>query len=126
MVCYNNKLTSCPTISFKDFVNQYDIDKIDFLKVDCEGGEYDVFNAENYNWITKNVRKIAGEFHLADIYDKRNFIKFRELYLPKNKTNWKVLTMDLKDITDKIWEDDFVKDNDWKFLSFNLFIDNRN
>ena len=126
MVCYTNKHTSCPTISLKDFVNQYDIDKIDFLKVDCEGGEYDVFNAENYNWITKNVRKIAGEFHLADIYDKRNFIKFRELYLPKNKTNWKVLTMDLKDITDKVWEDDFVKDDDWKFLSFNLFIDNRN
>ena len=33
--------------------------------------------------------------------------------------------MDLKDITHKAWDDDFVKDSDWDFLSFNLYIDNR-
>lgn len=125
MVCYSNKTTSCPTISLKDFIKQYKIDKIDFLKVDCEGGEYEVFNNENYDWIIKNVNKIAGEFHFADMNDKRNFINFRELYLPKHKTNWKVLTMDLQDITHKVWDKDFVKDKDWDFLSFNLYIDNR-
>jgi FkbM family methyltransferase len=126
MVCYSNQDTSCPTISLKDFVNEYNIDKIDFLKVDCEGGEYEVFNEENYEWIMKNVAKIAGEFHFADINDKRNFIKFRELYLPKNKDNWKILSMDLEDITHKVWDNDFVKDNDWDFICFNLYIDNRN
>ena len=125
MVCYSNQDTSCPTISLKDFVNEYNIDKIDFLKVDCEGGEYEVFNEENYEWIMKNVAKIAGEFHFADINDKRNFIKFRELYLPKNKDNWKILSMDLEDITHKVWDNDFVKDNDWDFICFNLYIDNR-
>jgi len=54
MVCYSNQQTSCPTINLKDFVKQYDIQKIDFLKVDCEGGEYEIFTEENYKWITEN------------------------------------------------------------------------
>jgi FkbM family methyltransferase len=124
IVCYSNKETSCPTLSLKDLVKQNNIKKIDFLKCDCEGGEYEIFTKENYDWITKNVKYIAGEFHLADIFDKRNFIKFRELYLPKNSKNWKILTMDLEDITYKVWDDDFVKDDDWDFLSFNLYINN--
>ena len=126
MDCYGNKSISCPTINLKDFVNQYNLKTIDFLKVDCEGGEYEVFNNENYEWITNNVSKIAGEFHFADHSDKHNFMKFRELYLPRYKTNWKVLTMYLEDISHEVWEGNFEKYlSDRNFITFNLYIDNR-
>jgi autotransporter strand-loop-strand O-heptosyltransferase len=39
------------------------VEKIDYLKVDCEGGEYDIFTDENLDYIENNVKKIAGEFH---------------------------------------------------------------
>jgi FkbM family methyltransferase len=30
------------TITFDTFISLYNIDKIDFIKTDCEGGEYDI------------------------------------------------------------------------------------
>ena len=33
-------------ITFKDFINLYNLEKIDFLKTDSEAGEYDIFNLE--------------------------------------------------------------------------------
>jgi FkbM family methyltransferase len=45
------------SITFKTFIDLYNIEKIDFLKIDCEGGEYDVFNLENFEWVKNNVKK---------------------------------------------------------------------
>lgn len=50
--------------TFYSFIEDYGIKKIDFLKVDCEGGEYDIFTKENITWIANNCKKIAIEFHL--------------------------------------------------------------
>ena len=36
------------SITFKKFIDLYGIHKIDFLKTDCEGGEYDIFTDENF------------------------------------------------------------------------------
>jgi len=54
--------TEISTVTFKDLTSE--VNKIDFLKVDCEGGEYDIFTKDNIEWIKNNVRKIAGEFHI--------------------------------------------------------------
>jgi autotransporter strand-loop-strand O-heptosyltransferase len=48
--------------TFKEIVKK--TGKVDFLKVDCEGGEYHIFTKDNIDWISNNVKKIAGEFHL--------------------------------------------------------------
>lgn len=52
------------TMTFKSFIEKNNIQRIDFLKVDCEGGEYDIFTRENMPWIKENVRKITGELHI--------------------------------------------------------------
>lgn len=52
------------TIDFKSFISDYNISKIDFLKIDCEGGEYHIFKEDNLDWIKENCNKIAGEFHI--------------------------------------------------------------
>lgn len=68
---------------FSGLVEAHHLDHIDMLKVDCEGGEYDIFTTENLRWIKQNVRHVAAEFHLnvtADALEK--FKKFRDLYLP--------------------------------------------
>lgn len=70
-----------PTLTFMDIVKNSKVDKIDFLKTDCEGGEYNIFNNENIWWIKDNVRKIVGEFHLGGPGEKEKFIVFRDTYL---------------------------------------------
>lgn len=108
-------------IKFTTLLELYDIDKIDFLKTDCEGGEYDIFTEENFDWIQKNVRKISGEFHLHNPILKEKFRKFRDLYLTNNP-KIEVFTQDnLTDIKWWLFHDDFTN----YYSTINLYIDNR-
>lgn len=54
--------TEIATMSFSNLVAV--MGQIDFLKIDCEGAEYDIFTEDNIQWIKDNVKKIAGEFHI--------------------------------------------------------------
>jgi FkbM family methyltransferase len=86
----NHGATTFKTETFKRFLKENDLDKIDFLKVDCEGGEYDIFTEKNRKFLTEKVGYIAGEWHLGGLEDGiGKFIKFRNLYL-NGKTNWQV------------------------------------
>ena len=84
----NQKLYST---TFKKVIEDYNIQKIDFLKTDCETGEYDIFTIENLFWIKNNVRKIAGEWHLGDDWMKEKFKIFRDVYL-RVFPNFKILS----------------------------------
>ena len=83
------------SITFSKFVDLYNINKIDFLKTDCEGGEFDIFNIENLDWIKNNVKKIVGEWHLKlqghDNIEK--FRQFRDVYLTEFK-NFQIYSLD--------------------------------
>lgn len=52
------------TTTFKKFCKATSLLKIDFLKLDCEGGEYDIFTKENMEWLSNNVKNIVGELHI--------------------------------------------------------------
>lgn len=68
----SNKAVS--TISFADIIKEHEIEKIDFLKIDCEGGEYDIFTDENLDFLTSRVDFIACELHGRDIGKTENLI----------------------------------------------------
>jgi len=97
-----------PTVKFSDFIKKFKIEKIDFLKTDCEGGEYDVFNNDNVEWIFKNVRKITGEWHLNTVETKEKFRTFRDSYL-KMFTNYKVYSVDGVNIKWDLWNEHFIE-----------------
>lgn len=50
-------------ISFYDFILDNNIEKIDYLKVDCEGSEYSIFDSLPDSYLSDNINKIAIEFH---------------------------------------------------------------
>lgn len=50
-------------VSVNDFIQTAKIDKIDYLKVDCEGGEYAIFESIDKKFLKNNIKKIALEFH---------------------------------------------------------------
>jgi len=57
------------TITINQLISDYNIDKIDFLKVDCEGGELDLFETINKEYLKYSIKKIAIEYHSNKIYD---------------------------------------------------------
>ena len=118
------KTQTCKGITFQTLLEKYNIDKIDFLKIDCEGGEYDVFTENNLNWIYNNVKKIAGEWHFHTQELRNKFIEFRNLYLNKFD-NYKIFLIDrnsnFEDVTSQVYEDRFV----YKYAWINIYIDNR-
>ena len=106
------------TITFNDFINDYDVDKIDFLKTDCEGGEYDIFKEENIHWIKDNVKKISGEWHLKD--DVNRFKHFRDVILPHFE-NFEVYSIDGVNIKWDLYNDHFTE----YYNEIFVYIDNR-
>lgn len=120
-----SKQSECDSITFRSFIDKHNITQIDFLKTDCEGGEYEIFTDENMDWIKNNVKKIVGEWHFHNDDLKNKFKKFRDTYL-KSFTNYHVFFVDYNsnfyDVKDNIWSDDFITQYGW----LNIYIDNRN
>jgi FkbM family methyltransferase len=118
--CEGENIQEVETITFKSFIGQNNIDKIDFLKTDCEGGEYDIFNDENLPWIKKNVKKIVGEWHLSTPELQDKFRHFRDTYL-RDFPNHEVYSFDEVDIKWSLWDDWFIE----HYQAITIYIDNR-
>jgi FkbM family methyltransferase len=108
------------SLSFTGLLAQHNIDRIDFLKTDSEGAEYEIFNDENFEWVTQNVRKIAGEFHLNTPELKAKFRRFRDTYL-RQMTTHQIQSLDYVNIKPNLWSDWFIE----YYAAINVWIDNR-
>lgn len=106
--------------TFMKVVSDYNIKKIDFLKTDCETGEYDIFTTENIFWIKENVRKISGEWHIREPWMKDKFRIFRDTYL-RLFPNFVVCSIDGVNMSEQVWHEDFVQ----YYREITIYIDNR-
>ena len=108
--CEGDNIQEVETITFKSFIEQNGISKIDFLKTDCEGGEFDILNDENFEWIKSNVKKIVGEWHIQ--LQGHNYVEkfrhFRDTYL-KHFNNYQIYSVDNVDIKWDLWNDHFLE-----------------
>jgi FkbM family methyltransferase len=106
-------------LSFKEFIDENNIKHIDFLKIDCEGGEYSVFIPSNIEYL-KNVKKIATEFHLHGHVGKAKFRVFRDEILPQFK---KVIVRSTDDVNIEwdLWNEHFIE----YYNEVLIYIDNR-
>jgi FkbM family methyltransferase len=97
-----------PTYSFEEFIREFNIPKIDFFKVDIEGGEYDIFKKEHIDYLL-SIPKIVCEFHLRKNEDLHNckFRYFRDNILPYFP-NFHVFSLDGVDIKWDLWNEHFL------------------
>jgi FkbM family methyltransferase len=109
-------------ITFKKFIGLFGLNKIDFIKTDCEGGEYHIFNDENMEFIKNNVKKIVGEWHLK--LKTRDYVNefrhFRDTYL-KEFPNYQVFSVDGVNIKWDLWNEHFLD----YYSQVIIYIDNR-
>jgi FkbM family methyltransferase len=107
--------------TFDKIREEYNITKIDFIKTDCEGGEYSIFNNKNIFWIKENVKKVVGEWHLDSPERKEQFRIFRDTYL-RLFPNIEVFAVDGVNIKWELWKDHFID----YYRQIIVYIDNRN
>jgi len=125
-IVWSDGVFVAPGVTFKSIIDDYCIDKIDFLKVDCEGGEYLIFTEENLDYLKNNVKKISCEIHLDGAEfdnNERNtnfFRNFRDNILVKFD-NYKVYSYDYVDITWDLMNEHFID----YYEEVYLYIDNR-
>lgn len=98
---------SVNTLTFNEFVRLNRLKRIDFLKFDCEGGEYDIFSEENIPFL-KTIPKIVGEFHLRNGILKENFRYFRDNIL-SNFDNYRFMSLDGVNITWDLKNEHFIQ-----------------
>lgn len=112
-------------ITFKDLIKKYSIEHIDFLKVDCEGGEYSIFKDENLEFFKNNVNFIAIEIHLKYPECRDKFKYFRDNFL-SHCGDYKVMSCTRQsiswgnsiDIKDRIFDDKFIDEYDCEFMIY--------
>ena len=117
-----DKITeSVPTFSFREFLDEQGIDKIDFLKCDCEGGEYDVFQQSNIEFL-KTIPKIVTEFHMKNDgnYHEAKFRWFRDNILPQFD-KIEVFSVDGVNIKWDLWNEHFIQ----YYSEVIIYMDNR-
>jgi FkbM family methyltransferase len=117
--------TEYESTTFKEMVEEYSIGRINFLKIDCEGGEYSIFIPENMDFLKNNVDYIAMEVHLKYENCRNKFKKFRDEcltkfdnYLAVSCTRQNIAWGKNIDLTDKILTDDFIDSYDCEFMIY--------
>jgi FkbM family methyltransferase len=116
-------------ITFKELIEKYSINSIDYMKVDCEGGEYSIFNDDNIDFISDNVAFISIEIHLKGDGFREKFKNFRDKYLSRfgdckvmSCTRQNINWGESIDITNMIFDDNFIDEYNCEFM---IYIDNK-
>ena len=108
-ITWDNITETSPTFTFKEFLDDNNINKIDFLKCDCEGGEYDVFSKSNIEFL-KTIPKIVVEFHLRndENFHQCKFRWFRDNILNMFE-NFEVYSLDGVNIKWDLYNEHFIE-----------------
>lgn len=112
-------------ITFKKIIEDYSLDHIDYMKIDCEGGEYNIFKEENMDFLLNKVEFIAMEIHLNYEGCREKFKNLRDNYLTRFK-NYKVMSCTRQniswgnsiDITDRIFDNQFIDEYACEFMVY--------
>jgi len=112
--------TQMDGITFETFLKENNIEVIDFMKTDCEGGEYDIFTLDNFCLLKHTLKKVVGEWHLSTPELKEKFKVFRDVFL-RLFPNHNVYSVDGANIKWDLWNEHFIE----YYNEVIIYIDNR-
>lgn len=79
LYCHKNcdsKGIQVDTLTLEEFCKRNNIGKIDFLKMDCEGAEYNIMYSINKQFLKTHIKKIAMEYHTNFEFNHTDLVKF--------------------------------------------------
>ena len=53
----------CKSVNLEKYLDEAGEEKIDYLKMDCEGGEYSIFESLSVDFLQNRVKKMCVEYH---------------------------------------------------------------
>jgi FkbM family methyltransferase len=71
----NSRTITCKSVNLNDYVKENNIEKIDYLKIDCEGAEYEIIESLDEKYLTNNIDKICLEYHLNKNGELNNILE---------------------------------------------------
>ena len=107
-----NNCTILDTVKLVDFTKENKIKKVDFIKMDIEGGEWDIFESEDFEWILKNTKKFVAEIHLEN-NDSGHQERFNKDFINRFQENGfstKITSIDGYDIEYNILNNIYLED----------------
>jgi FkbM family methyltransferase len=70
------KKVEVKTINIMNYIKDNKIEKIDYFKSDCEGGEYDLIETIDFDYLKNNIKKLMIEYHyLYNPYFKEKYVQ---------------------------------------------------
>lgn len=122
---YGDQVFGFKATTFKDLLLEHKIDHVDFMKIDCEGGEYSIFMQENMEFLTRQVNFICMEIHLREDGFREKFKKMRDEYFPLfgKVTALSCTTQNIDygktvDITKQIYDNQFIDQYGCEFMVY--------
>ncbi len=105
---YRDEEEECRLMSFRELIDKYDLDHVDFLKVDAEGAELN-FLLDHVDYLSAHVRHCAINVHIDAQYGSaEKFHKFRHKILKAfNDTN-RLRFMD-ESLREKLFDNDHMR-----------------
>lgn len=92
MIIPTSRSTQVKTTTLQKIFSDNNIERCDFLKLDCEGSEYDIINSMS-NEHFKKIKKIAMEYHIVD----NNSKLLLDLINKLNNYYYKIITKSFSD-----------------------------
>jgi FkbM family methyltransferase len=74
----SNNFYEVDLVNIEDYADKNKIKKIDFLKIDCEGCEYEVIESLSDNFLKTRINKIVMEYH-KDLNDNDTTLLIKRL-----------------------------------------------
>lgn len=108
-------------VTIERLVDELDIERIDFMRINKNGLEYEIFNEDNEEFILEKLSKASGIFHLGTPELKEKFRHFRNIYLTQFDEYY-IYSIDGIDIKWDMWSDRFIQ----YYSEVFIHIDNRN
>ena len=114
---YKDEEEECKLMSFRELIDKYDLDHIDFLKIDAEGAELN-FLLDHTDYISAHVRHMAINVHIDAQYGAaEKFHKSRHKILkPFHDTN-RLRFMD-ESLREKMLDNDHMRLLPKEFMAY--------
>lgn len=94
-VLNSNGNASLPSITLQNIFEEYELDRVRLVKIDCEGAEYETLGATPE--LLNKVDYLRGEFHVFQDHDPRELLDMCGQYIPDENIRVSISKIEIRE-----------------------------